>query len=245
MVLTGNKQNPTIMEKQFNRSMAKEISQKVQEALNEMFKTGEFEYLINGGSFTADKLTLKLDVHIKNADGSIAVSGMRNDAADRRAADAGLRVKGHLVGSKWFIKGKVITVVDYVTTRPKYPLTLKWSDGRSSKAGMLFLLGGVQLVEPTLTEFTKWFTIDPDSDAVKESDVEICDRVQAYLEASYPDEWAQKYFGIVDKFNDMGVAGLYAKRGYELLFKERNSMETAYLGLKVIYKDVKDKCKKK
>lgn len=79
-----------VMEKQFNRSMAKEISQKVQEALNEMFKTGEFEYLINGGSFTADKLTLK------------------------------------------------------------------WSDGRSSKAGMLFLLGGVQLVEPTLTEFTKW-----------------------------------------------------------------------------------------
>lgn len=61
------------MEK-FNRSMAREISQKVQEALSEMFKTGNFEYTVNGGSFTDDKLKLNLEVHIKNEDGSLVVS---------------------------------------------------------------------------------------------------------------------------------------------------------------------------
>lgn len=43
---------------------------------------------------------------------------------------------------------------------------------------------------------------------------------------------------LVDNFNDKGIAKKWAKRAYELLFKEApGTMEHAYLGLKVIYKE--------
>lgn len=233
------------MEK-FNRSMAREISQKVQEALSEMFKTGNFEYTINGGTFTDDKLRLNLEVRIKNEDGTMVVSEQRHEVADLNASREGLKFEGHLIGSTWNIRGYTYTVMDYIPKLSKYPVSLKRSDGRMSKAGVGFLAQGVQYTIPTQEDFVKWFTVDPDSDAVKESDVEICDRVQGYLEANYPVEDGNKFFALVDKFNEKGIAKRWAKRGYGLLFKEApGTMEHAYLGLKVIYKEATKEVKPK
>ena len=96
----------------------------------------------------------------------------------------------------------------------------------------------------TLEDFIKWFTLDPDSDAILESDAEICDRVQSYLENNYPIEDGDKFFTLVDKFNEKGIANKWAKRAYELLFKEApGTMEHAYLGLKVLYKEETRECK--
>lgn len=224
------------MEK-FNRSMAREISQKVQEALSEMFKTGNFEYTINGGNFTDDKLKLNLEVRIKNSNGTIVVSDTSHSIADSAANGAGLKFEGHLIGSTWNVKGNIYVVTGYNTKRRSYPVSLKRTDGRLSKAPVMFLSQGTQITRPTLEDFTKWFTMDPDSDAILESDAEICDRVQAYMENNYPVEAGDKFFSLVDKFNEKGIAKKWAKRGYELLFKECLSIETAYLGLKVLYKD--------
>ena len=102
----------------------------------------------------------------------------------------------------------------------------------------MFLAQGIQVTKPTLENFVKWFTLDPDSDAILETDAEICDGVQSYLQNNYPADITYKFCNLVDNFNEKGIAKKWAKRAYELLFKEAPAtMEHAYLGLKVIYKE--------
>lgn len=226
------------MEKEFNRSTVREISQKIQEVLSEYCKGWDYELTINGGNFSADKVKLNLEIRMKNSDGTIVVSDVSHSIADSAASRAGLKLAGHLIGSTWNVKGNVYVVTGYNAKRRSYPVSLKREDGRLSKAPVMFLAQGTQVTKPTLEDFTKWFTLDPDSDAILESDVEICDRVQGYLENNYPIEDGDKFFTLVDKFNELGIAKKWAKRAYELLFKEAPAtMEHAYLGLKVIYKE--------
>lgn len=227
------------MAKEFNRSTVREISQKIQEVLSDYFKTADYEFTLNGGNFSADKVKLNLEVRMKNADGTIVVSDTSHSIADSAASLKGLKLEGHLIGSMWEVKGNVYTVTGYNTKRRSYPVSLKRADGQLSKSPILFLACGTQIVTPTLEEFTKWFTMDPDSDAILESDAEICDKVQNYLENRYPVEDGDKFFALVDKFNEKGIAKKkWAKRAYELLFMESPAtMASAYLGMKVVYKE--------
>lgn len=227
------------MAKEFNRSTVREISQKIQEVLSDYFKTADYEFTINGGNFTSDKVKLNLEVRMKNADGTIVVAEMSHSIADRAAKLSGLVVEGHLIGSTWEIDSTLYTVVGYHTKRPKYPVHLKRVDGQMSKSSIAFLARGKQLTIPTLEDFIKWFTMDPDSDAILESDAEICDSVQNYLDTNYPEEDGDKFYNLINKFNEKGIAKKkWAKRAYELLFKEAPAtMESAYLGMKVIYKE--------
>ena len=218
--------------------MVREISQRVQEVLSDFFTSDIYEFTINGGNFSPDKVKLNLEIRMKNSDGSIVVSDSSHVIADSAASKVGLKFVGHLIGSIWNVKGYTYTVIGYDTKRRSYPVSLKRADGRLSKAPVMFLSQGTQITRPTLEDFTKWFTMDPDSDAILESDAEICDRVQSYLENNYPIEDGDKFFNLVDKFNEKGIAKKWAKRAYELLFKEAPAtMEHAYLGLKVIYKE--------
>lgn len=165
---------------------------------------------------------------------------MKNDIEKMKAEFAEkLELEGHLIGSTWSIKGNTYVVTGYNTKRRSYPVSLKRADGQLSKAPILFLACGTQITTPTLDEFTKWFTMDPDSDAILEADAEICDRVQSYLESNYPVEDGDKFFHLVDMFNEKGIATKkWAKRAYELLFKEAPAtMMSAYLGMKVVYKE--------
>lgn len=226
------------MEKEFNRSNVREISQKVQRVLSDFFKSADYEFLIDGGGFSADKAKLNLVVRMKNSDGTIWVSDASHAIADSAASSAGLKLVGHLIGSSWNVKGNIYTVTGYNTKRRSYPVSLKGADGRLLKSTVMLLTQGTQITQPTLEDFTKWFTLDPDSDAILEADAEICDRVQDYLENNYPIEDGDKFFNLVDKFDELGIAKKWAKRAYELLFKEAPAtMECAYLGLKAIYKE--------
>lgn len=226
------------MEKEFNRSMVRDLSQKIQEILNEQLNGLGYDFTLNGGNFSSDKLKINLEVRLKTDDGSLVVSESSHRIADGAASRSGVKFEGHLIGSKWKVKGSIYEVVGYVTKRPSYPLSLKREDGRSVKAPLGFLSMGKQLTTPSLEDFTKWFTMDPDSDAILESDAEICDKVQTYMENNYPIEEGDKFFELVDKINDLGIAERWAKRAYELLFLEAPAtIESAYLGLKVIYSD--------
>lgn len=218
--------------------MVREISQKVQEALSEMFKTGKFEYTVNGGSFTDDKLKLNLEVRIKNEDGSIVVSDHLNNEADYRAKKDGLKFKGHILGSAWSVEGNVYKVVDYVPKRRTYPFTLERLDVKKLvRSASDFLAHGVQLTVPTEQEFYKWFTIDPDSDAVKESDVSICDRIQEYMEITYDEEMLDRFLTLAEKFYELGIAKRYAKRIYERYLTD--GLKEAYFLMKKYYKEHK------
>lgn len=222
----------------FDRNAAKEIAQEIKKVLNERYGAEKFEFSIPRGTFCDDKLSFNLVVRRKNEDGTLTVSDNTHKCADMNAAREGLKFEGHLIGSIWAVNGKCYIVTDYHANRSRYPISLKCSDGTAIKANNDFLMKGIQYLAPAEREFVKWFTIDPDSDAVRESDVEICDRVQGYLECAYPAEQGDKFFGLVDKFNEKGIAKKWAKRAYELLFKEAPAtIEHAYLGLKVIYKE--------
>lgn len=228
------------MKKDFDSSSVREISQKIQEVLSNYFTSGDYEFQINGGNFSTDKIKFNLEVRMKDSDGTIVVSGLSHSVADSAASREGLKFVGHLIGSVWDVKGYTYTVKEYNARRPKYPLSVKRSDGKSLRCAITLLKYGVQITSPTLEEFTKWFTLDPESDAISESDVEVCDRVQSYLENNYPVKDGDKFFALVDAFNEKGIAKKWAKRAYELLFKEAPAtMEHAYLGLKVIYKGQK------
>lgn len=236
--VTALPQNLMKMEKEFNRSTVREISQRIQEVLSEYCKGWDYELTINGGNFSADKVKLNLEVRMKNSDGTIVVSDVSHTIADSAASRAGLKLAGHFIGSTWNVKGQTYIVTGYNTKRRSYPVALKRADGRLSKATVMFLAQGTQVTKPTLEDFTKWFTMDPDSDAILESDAEICDRVQSYLENNYPIEDGDKFFTLVDKFNEKGIAKKWAKSAYELLFREAPAtMEHAYLGMKVVYKE--------
>ncbi len=224
------------MEKKFNRSTVREISQRIQKILSEYCSDWDYELTINGGNFSEDKVKLNLEVRMKGSDGSVVVSDVTHHIADSAATRVGLKVKGHLIQSIWRIEDEEYVVTGYTTKRPKYPLTLRKSDGTMVKAPVLFLSRGEQIVSPTMEEFVKWFTMDTDSDAILESDAAICDNVQTFMEANYPIEDGDKFFRLVDLFNEKGIANKWAKRAYELLFKEAGNIKTAYLGLKVIYK---------
>lgn len=231
------------MEKRLNRALVSELSERIQEIISEGLKDDErykdFDIVINGGSFADDKAKLNLEIRLLDSDGSIVISDAKHSIVDAAAKKMGIKFSGHILGSMWSIGGKSFIVRDYITKRNKYPLSMKRSDGRLVKAPLRFLATGNQIEKPTKADFFTWFTVDPDSDAVLETDAEICDNVQAYMELAYPMEDGDKFFELVDKFNEEGIAKKWANRAYELLFKEKNSMATAYLGLKVIYKETK------
>lgn len=201
------------MEK-FSTKIAKEISKKVQEVLRTHYGDDTLEFLVNGGSLGSDKLTLKLDIRIKDAAGALVIDEVKQINADSAVKGAGLEFTGHIIGSKWFVKDNTYEVVDYIHKRPKYPIQLIRWDGAVSKCTADFLKTGVQICKPTCTEFTTWCVIDPDIDAVKESDVEVCDRVADYMDVTYPSDKVDILCNYINNLLDMNKAEHYASYIY-------------------------------
>lgn len=201
------------MEK-FNTVIAKEISEKVQEVLRSHYGDDTLEFLVNGGSVGSDKLTLRLDIRMKDAAGALVVYEVKHINADSVVKRAGLEFKGHILGSKWLVKDNIYEVVDYIRKRPKYPIQLRRLDGTISKCTAGFLKSGVQICKPTCTEFTIWCVVDPESDAVKESDVEVCDRVADYMDITYPSDKVEILCNYINNLLDMDKAEQYASYIY-------------------------------
>lgn len=206
------------MEKQFTRSRVREISEKLQERLNEIGKELGIALTLNGGNFSPDKFKLNLEGRIIGESGSVVISDHTHALADAVALCKGLKLQGHLIGSLWKIRDKVYTVTDYKTKRPKYPISLM-SEGHASKAGIGFLKQGVQLVVPTEDEFYLWLTIDPDEDSVKESDVEVIDRVQEYFENAYAEDMVDPFLEKAALFTEKGITKVGASKIYDQLIR--------------------------
>lgn len=185
------------MEK-FDKRLTTEIAEKVQEVLRSHYGDDTLEFAIQGGKFGSDKLNLNLVVRMKDSTGKVVVSDSKHTIADNAVKAAGVEFTGHILGSKWSIKDEVYVVMDYITKRPKYPILLKRADGTLSKCTAKFFKSGVQLVKPTCTEFDIWCRVDPESDAVKESDVEICDRVWDWIDATYDADKVQELNDYID-----------------------------------------------
>lgn len=201
------------MEK-FSRTTASEISKKVQEVLRSNYGDDTLEFIVNGGSFGSDKLTLHLTIRMKDESGALVIDEAKHINTDNTVKRAGLEFTGHILGSKWLVKDNIYEVVDYISKRRKYPIQLRRLDGVISKCIAGFLKSGVQICKPTCTEFTTWCVIDPDIDAVKESDVEVCDRVADYMDATYPGDKVEILCNYINNLLDMKKAEQYASYIY-------------------------------
>lgn len=221
--------------------IAKEISKKVQEVLRTHYGDDTLEFLVNGGSLGSDKLTLKLDIRMKDAAGAFVIDEVKHINADSVVRRAGLEFTGHILGSKWLVKDTIYEVVDYIRKRPKYPIQIKNASGSLSKCSIGFLKSGSQICKPTCTEFTTWCVVDPDSDAVKESDVEVCDRVADYMGCTYPIDKVELLCDYINNLLDMKKAEQYASYIYCEL---DGGIDRAIKFAKDAYKEESDKVAK-
>lgn len=207
--------------KEFTKPNVRIVSDRIQGLLNELGKELGIEIKMGGGSFTPDSFTLKVKGSIKNEDGSTFVSDDRHSVANHAAYVNGIVYEGpNVIGTIWkSIKGDFYKIVGYDSKKRSYPVLLEDADGKRLKTS--FRSSGTfykQLVQPTLEQFTTWFTIDPDSDAVSESDVEVCDNVQEFMEMAFPHEEGDTLFTLVNKLNDLGIAKRNSKQVYTTLF---------------------------
>lgn len=203
------------MEKEFTRSRVREISERIQDSLNELGKELGIELTLASGNFTTATFKFNLEGRMKDSDGKIMATDYSHSLADSAAKSVGLVIEGHLIGSLWKVKDTVYTVTDYKTKRPKYPLSLMTSEGRSVKSSVGFLRQGKQLLAPTEEEFYKWLVIDPDEDSVRESDVEIVDRVQEYFEVAYLPEQSDDFLNKAAQFTEIGITKVGASKIYD------------------------------
>ena len=207
--------------KKFTKTDIEAISGSIQKELDELGKRYGIEIKMAGGSYTPDSFTLKVKGAIKNEDGSVYVSDDRHSVANHAAYVNGIVYEGpNVIGTIWkSIKGDFYKIVGYDSSKRKYPVLIEDADGKKLKTN--FKSSGTffkQLTQPSLEHFTVWFTEDPDSDAISEANVEICDSVQEFMNMAFPISEGDELFHLIDKLNDLGIAKKNAKQVYSTLF---------------------------
>lgn len=211
--------------KEFNRSNAREISNRIQEALDSISGELGLTLKMDGGRFFADKLTLKVEVTIQNEDGGRMISDQTNGRADRKAKSSGISFKApHFIGSVWELSGRagLCKVVDYKSKNRSYPFIVEaYESGKRFKAGSSSFHMGRELVPPTDIEFMKWFTIDVEDDTISPEDEEICDRINEYMSVAYPSE---EFFDACGKIYDKGLANTIWGGIYSMIFQHGASL---------------------
>lgn len=202
---------------EFNRTKVKELSDKIVELLTESLGE-EYTFQINAGRFNGAWTRLNLEVRPKNERGEIVISEAIHRMADKAAVSAGIELTGHFIGTKCQIAGKVYTVSDYMPRRRKNNIQLTRQDGRIAHTNFEYLSSMAKILQlPSASEFKVWFTVDPDSDAVRESDVEICDRVWEVMEALYPADEYSEFYDLCEKSFNMGNAKSSSSSVYKTL----------------------------
>lgn len=211
--------------KEFNRSNSREISDRIQEALNTLSEELGVTLQMSGGRFSADKLTLKVEVTIQNEDGGRMISDQTLGRADRAATSEGISFKApHFIGSIWELKGRagLCKVTDYKSKNRSYPFIVEsYETGKQFKAGGYSFKMGKELVPPTDIEFMKWFTLDVEDDTISQEDEEICDRINEYMSVAYPSE---EFFDACSEALEKGFAETIWGGIYSMLFKNGASV---------------------
>lgn len=217
------------MGKTFDKPFARNVCDRINEAVKVLEDELGLTLKVVGGRFGSDTLTVKIEAKLVDGD-EVVVSDLNHKMVDSTAERMGIKFTGHLIGSCWRTsKGKLLRVTDYKRSNRSYPILLVDSDGSRSKASFSFLTTAEQLLMPTYSEFKIWLSVDPDSDKVKESDVEIWDGVQDYFSVAYSPDLVDEFFSLVDSAVEKGLS-LGEMKG---LYKELSlSIKTAIIYLK-------------
>lgn len=211
--------------KEFNRSNVREISGRIQEVLDTLSEELGITLKMDGGRFSSDKLTLKVEVTIQNEDGGRMISDRTNELADRKAKSEGISFKApHFIGSIWELSGKIglCKVVDYKRTNRLYPfIVTSYESGKKFKVGSYTFCMSKELAPPTDIEFMKWFTLDVEDDTISPEDEEICDRINEYMSVAY---YSEEFFNACGEIYDRGFAKSVWSGVYSMLFQNGASL---------------------
>lgn len=153
---------------------------------------------LGSGRFTETTLTLKVICTIKDDTGALKVSDSQNAIADSYAKTNDISFSGHIIGSVWTVKEDYYVISRFETKNRKYPFILTDVEGNTTKCGIGFIRAGKQITFPETKDFVTWAVTDPDDDAVRESDVEICDNVNAYFTLTMDKKNQDIFFGIIN-----------------------------------------------
>lgn len=185
------------MEK-FTKTTARDFVDTLREDLRTLGDKYGMAINLGSGRFTETTLTLKVICTIKDDTGALKVSDSQNTVADSFARTNGISLSGHIIGSVWVVKEDYYVVSRFETKNRKYPFILTDVEGNTTKCGIGFIRAGKQITFPETKDFVMWAVTDPDDDAVRESDVEICDNVNAYFTLTMDKKNQDTFFGVVN-----------------------------------------------
>lgn len=201
------------MEK-FTKTTARDFVDILREDLKTLGDKYGMAINLGSGRFTETTLTLKVICTIKDDTGALKVSDSQNAIADSYAKTNDISFSGHIIGSVWTVKEDYYVISRFETKNKKYPFILTDVEGNTTKCGVGFIRAGKQITFPETKDFVTWAVTDPDDDAVRESDVEICDNVNAYFTLTMDKKNQDIFFGII---NDVISSVLMTTRMKDLL----------------------------
>lgn len=201
------------MEK-FTKTTARDFADTLREDLKTLGDKYGMAINLGSGRFTETTLTLKVICTIKDDTGALKVSDSQNTIADSFARTNGISLSGHIIGSVWTVKEDYYVISRFETKNKKYPFILTDVEGNTTKCGVGFIRAGKQITFPETKDFVTWAVTDPDDDAVREPDVEICDNVNAYFTLTMDKKNQDIFFGII---NDVISSVLMTTRMKDLL----------------------------
>lgn len=230
------------MTQEFNRSKVRELTTEIQKSLNEIGKRLGVEISLGSTTFSPDKFTTKMQVRMISETGSVVISDTTHKTTDSIASRNGVSFETHFIGSIWKIMGKTYKVLEINTRRPHYPvLMLDIEADKKVKCGWSNFRVSSEICSPSAPDFVTWLLIDPDSDAVRESDVEIYDRVDEYFNIKFTEDELNNFYEPVNELDERGlltkeVATAIAENFLTDGLAEATKYAMAYLALKDIKK---------
>lgn len=231
------------MEKKLDRSVIKNLTKDAEKCLTELSEKYGVDIRVDHVTYSEYKCTLKVVANVKTEDGSIVVSKNIHHIANASLKDAGVPLVGDAIGSTWRIGPLAYQVVDYVPKRPKFPFTLRRTDGSLVKSTVGNFRKAEQIFKPTMAEFVVWFTMDPEDDRISKNDETTCDAVSDYMEAMLDPLEGEHFFDIINKCGEVlkskGLIAL-AKDTYRMLYgNSPTALKDCILYLKSVYKSSK------
>ena len=233
------------MTQEFNRSKVRELTTEIQKSLDEIGSRLGVQISLGSTTFTADQFTTKMKVRMISETGSVVISDTTHERTDHIANMNGVSFEKHFIGSIWKMVGKTYKVLEVNTKRRTYPvLMLDIEDDKRVKCGWSNFRVSSELCSPSQPDFITWLMVDPDSDAVRESDVETYDRVDEWFNLKYSEEELINFYEPINELDERGlltkevvkyICNTYYTEGLE----EAAKYAMSYLALKDIKKRIR------
>lgn len=195
----------------FNKARVREVSDKIQTFLDKLSKEEGIQMTMNGGKFSADRFTLKIDGKLLAEDGSRVVSEATNATADLYAKRDGISfTTPHFIGSVWRFKSSgLVRAEEYSTKNRKYPYICSvYGESKRIKAMAGSFKSGQEVPMPSTATFLLWFTTDVEDDRVTQLEEDICDNVNDFISVRFDgNAFIDEFFDSCGEYFDRYLGG--------------------------------------